>query len=173
MASYISAWYTINMETIVSVEEILSLSEKLHHQKKKIVLVGGCFDILHVGHIQFLDAAKRTADVLIVLLESDEKIKKLKGKSRPINSQLDRAKMLASLKMVDYVVLLPQIWTNDQYDDIIVQIDPAYLATTEGDPNRAHKERQASKIGASVVDVIQPILNQSTSKIAALLSEEL
>ena len=72
---------------------------------KKIVFTNGCFDIIHVGHVRYLTKAKSFGDVLIVGLNTDESVKKLKGESRPINNQNDRAEVLLGLKAVDYVIL--------------------------------------------------------------------
>jgi rfaE bifunctional protein nucleotidyltransferase chain/domain len=74
--------------------------------KRRIVLTGGCFDILHIGHVRFLSEAKRMGDYLVVLLESDKKVKDLKGKKRPVFIQEERAEMLSALGSVDLVVLL-------------------------------------------------------------------
>ena len=76
--------------------------------KKKIVFTNGCFDILHPGHIHILDQAKSYGDILIVGLNSDNSIKRLKGPSRPKVSQEDRLKILSSIKFVDYVVLFEE-----------------------------------------------------------------
>ena len=76
---------------------------------KNIVLVGGCFDIVHLGHLIFLEKAKAKGDILIVLLESDENIRKNKGQNRPINNQEDRALFLSKLKMVDKLDILQSL----------------------------------------------------------------
>jgi rfaE bifunctional protein nucleotidyltransferase chain/domain len=159
------------MNKILTTEQAIKTSEALRSAGKKIVLAGGCFDILHLGHITFLEKAKEEADIFFVLLESDENIKRTKGESRPINTQHDRAKILASLTMVDYVVTLPDITDNQMYDDLVIQIKPAIIATTAGDNNRSHKERQAEKIQAKVVDVTPPISNQSTSRLVNIFNE--
>jgi len=77
----------------------------LQSKGKKIVFTNGCFDILHVGHIKYLEEAKKCGDVLVIGLNSDESVKKLKGKDRPINGQQDRLKVLSNLKSVDCVML--------------------------------------------------------------------
>lgn len=159
------------MGKIVNKDHAIQLAKELNKSGKRIVLVGGCFDILHIGHITFLEKAKEQAEILMVLLESDETIKKTKGSSRPINTQQDRAKILASLAVVDYVIKLPGITDNSLYDNLVMQIKPAIIATTAGDLNRGHKERQAEKIGAKVVDVTMSIQNKSTTKLIALLHE--
>jgi len=71
---------------------------------KKIVFTNGCFDIIHAGHVRYLTAAKNFGDILIVGLNTDESVRKLKGASRPINSQDDRAEVLLGLKSVDHVI---------------------------------------------------------------------
>ena len=93
---------------IKTFDEIKTLSSKLHSQGKKIVFTNGCFDILHVGHVKYLEVAKSYGDVLILGLNADSSVKKLKGPTRPINSQDDRAYILASLESVDYVVIFEE-----------------------------------------------------------------
>ncbi|MGJ0378298.1 D-glycero-beta-D-manno-heptose-7-phosphate kinase [Aliarcobacter cryaerophilus] len=93
---------------IKTFDEIKTLSSKLHSQGKKIVFTNGCFDILHVGHVKYLEVAKSYGDVLILGLNADSSVRKLKGSSRPINSQDDRAYILASLESVDYVVIFEE-----------------------------------------------------------------
>ena len=73
-------------------------------KEKKIVFTNGCFDIIHVGHIRYLTAAKSFGDVLIVGLNTDESVRKLKGESRPVNNQDDRAEVLLGMKAVDHVI---------------------------------------------------------------------
>ena len=159
------------MHKILTPNEAVTLSNELQKQNKKIILAGGCFDLLHIGHIHFLEQAKKAGDILFVFLEHDATIKKLKGDNRPINTQEDRAKILAALTIVDYVVMLPEQTDNAFYDDLVIQLKPAIIAATQGDPNRHHKERQAKQIGATVVDVITPITNQSTTHLISVLKE--
>src|SRR3990167_9728836 len=95
------------MAEILSVGRIAAFSKDLKKQGKVVVLAGGCFDILHPGHVIFLEKAKKTGDILVVLLESDQKVKELKGINRPVHTQIDRAQVLFALRAVDYVVMLP------------------------------------------------------------------
>lgn len=90
-------------------------------QGKKVVFTNGCFDILHVGHISYLENAKRQGDILIVGVNSDASTKRLKGPTRPINSQNDRACMLSALKSVDYTV----IFDEDTPEDLIAYLKPS------------------------------------------------
>ena len=159
------------MGQIVNTEKITQIATELHKQSKRIVLVGGCFDILHIGHITFLEEAKKYGDCLMVLLESDEMIATTKGAKRPINIQEDRAKILAALALVDIVVLLTSPMTDQAYDDLVIAIKPAIIATTKGDTNKHHKERQAKLVEAQVIDVTPPISDKSTTKLIQLFDE--
>jgi FAD synthetase len=158
---------------IVSVDRSQSLAKKLRRQGKKIVLVGGCFDILHVGHIRFLQKAREKGDVLFVMLESDAAITKYKGKDRPVHAQADRAEILSALSFVDTVILLPKLQNDAAYDKVILALEPAIIATTIGDPNRSHKVRQAKLTGGIVLDVTERIADASTSRLAQHLSREI
>lgn len=132
---------------------------------KKVVLVGGCFDILHPGHIIFLQKAKRTGDRLIVLLESDEKIRKLKGNKRPIHTQKERELILKALKAIDLVIPLPYMKTDQEYEVLIKKIKPDVIAATYGAQDNYHKERIAKLVGAKLKYVTNMIEDHSTSKI--------
>lgn len=145
---------------ILSIEEAISYLKGAEGSK---VLVGGCFDILHKGHLVFLEKAKKEGDILVVILESDQNIRKLKGKDRPINTQENRAKVLASLKDVDLVVTLPKIDSDNDYDDLVMKLKPDVIATTEGDKGIRHKIRQAKLTGAKLVEVTERVEGFSSS----------
>lgn len=91
-----------------TINEIKRIAEKLKEQNKKIVTCNGVFDILHIGHVKFLEEAKKQGDILIVGLNSDSSVKKNKGPERPINNQENRAEMLVALECVDYVVIFDE-----------------------------------------------------------------
>jgi len=80
----------------------------LRSKGKRIVFTNGCFDILHVGHVTYLEKAKSLGDVLVVGLNSDKSVRAIKGKSRPINNERDRAKVLAALSFVDYITIFSE-----------------------------------------------------------------
>lgn len=150
---------------ILNLNRAIRISKILKRKNKNIVLVGGVFDILHLGHIRFLEHAKREGDFLFVLLESDESVRKSKGQKRPINSQKDRAQVLAALQAVDFVIILKGLLKNKDYDKIVKLINPTVLATTAKDPNIVHKVRQAKLTGAKVKVVLRRLKNKSTSKL--------
>ena len=105
---------------LVKQSELDSLLKKLREENKTIVTTNGCFDILHVGHVRYLEKTKTFADVLIVALNSDKSVKSIKGESRPINKEEDRAEVLSALKCVDYVVLFDE----DSPIELLLKIKP-------------------------------------------------
>jgi len=91
-------------QNIISIKKFIKTLNCLRKSKNKIVFTNGCFDILHVGHVKYLEKAKKLGDILIVGINSDSSVSRLKGKTRPINSLNDRSHIIASLKSVDYVI---------------------------------------------------------------------
>jgi len=118
---------------IKTIDEISFIANEIRNKDKKIVFTNGCFDILHLGHIKYLEAAKNLGDILILGLNSDNSVKRLKGESRPINNQNDRAYILASLEAVDYVV----IFDEDTPINLITLIQPDIL--TKGSDYKGQK----------------------------------
>ena len=106
------------MGQIIRRDDIVELVKNLHAQGKTIVTTNGCFDILHVGHVRYLQKTKSFADVLIVLLNSDKSVKSIKGPTRPINCEDDRAEILCALSVVDYVVLFDEDSPRNLLDEI-------------------------------------------------------
>ncbi len=153
------------MGKIIKAASLKKLCADFKQQGKKIILAGGCFDILHIGHITFLEAAKKTGEVLILLLESDAAIRLLKGKKRPINNQKNRAKILSAVEFVDFVVLLPKPFRTADYHKLVLEIKPDIIAVTDGDPNIAEKKSQAKSVGGKVKVVLKKIPEHSTTKL--------
>lgn len=105
---------------LIKREDLNSLIQKLRNEKKTIVTTNGCFDILHVGHVRYLEKTKTFADILIVALNSDKSVKSIKGEGRPINNENDRAEVLSALRCVDYVVMFDE----DSPVELLLQIKP-------------------------------------------------
>lgn len=96
------------MGKVVTQDEIVNIVNEKHKSGKTFAATNGCFDILHVGHVRYLQKTKSFADYSIVMLNSDVSVKLLKGDSRPINNESDRAEILSALSCVDYVVLFEE-----------------------------------------------------------------
>lgn len=137
----------------------------------KNVLVGGCFDLIHYGHVRFLTEAKKLGDRLVVALESDENVRRMKGSSRPIHTQEQRRDMLLALTVVDHVLMLPPMSTDREYADLVMRVKPFVIAVTEGDPILEKKQGHAALVGATV-SVIPKVHTPSTSQLAKLLDLE-
>ena len=136
--------------------EIEKTVKRLKKQNKKIVFTNGCFDILHRGHVSYLDVAKSYGDILILGLNSDESVKRLKGENRPINNEDDRGFILAALESVDYVVT----FSEDTPLELIKIIKPDILV--KGGDYKG-KEVVGSDI-ANEVKLVEFIDGKSTTK---------
>lgn len=108
-----------------SLSELRSICKQLKLEGKKIVFTNGCFDLVHAGHIDYLSKAKEMGDVLIVGLNSDNSVTRIKGKKRPILNEDERAFILSNMKAVDYVILFdedtPQKLIEELLPDILVK----------------------------------------------------
>ncbi len=137
-------------------DEISAITQELKHKNKNIVFTNGCFDILHAGHVRYLETAKSFGDVLIVGLNSDQSVRTLKGESRPINIEQDRAYILAALEAVDYVVIFEQ----DTPYDLIKLIKPHTLV-------KGGDYEGKSVVGQDIADelkLVQFVEGKSTTK---------
>jgi len=93
------------MKKLVNLEELIQLLNQARNSGKRISWTNGCFDIIHAGHVDYLERSKAYGDFLVVGLNSDASVKKLKGDNRPVFSEMDRAKVLCSIVYVDYVII--------------------------------------------------------------------
>ncbi|WP_373325443.1 D-glycero-beta-D-manno-heptose 1-phosphate adenylyltransferase [Sporomusa paucivorans] len=109
---------------IITRADIAAIARNIKAAGKTIVFTNGCFDILHAGHVRYLAAARALGDCLIVGLNSDQSVRKLKGPARPVNCQEDRAEVLAALAAVDYVV----IFQESTAENIVTEIKPDIYA---------------------------------------------
>jgi len=137
--------------------EIISISYELKRRGKKIIFTNGCFDILHIGHVKYLEKAKSLGDILIVGVNSDSSVSRLKGPSRPINNELDRVAIIASLESVDFAV----IFDEDTPYSLIKNISPDILVKG-GDYSKDNI------VGSDIVDqveIIEYVESKSTSSL--------
>lgn len=142
----------------MTLDEFASLRQSL---KKQIVLIGGCFDVFHFGHLTFIKKAKERGELLVVLVESDQTML-TKKKGRSVHSQQERSQILAALEDVDYVIPIEFYETDDDYLQLVRKIKPSIIAVTEGDKQTVNKIKQAESVEGKVV-VVTPLLNKFSS----------
>jgi rfaE bifunctional protein nucleotidyltransferase chain/domain len=111
----------MSVDKILEVAGLAVQSDLLRAQGRRLVFTNGCFDLLHVGHVRYLQAARRRGDALVVAVNGDESVRALKGPTRPINSEADRAEVLAGLECVDFVVL----FHTPRVDSVIREVRPS------------------------------------------------
>ncbi len=146
---------------IKSKTEISAIVKNLKLQNARIVFTNGCFDILHLGHVRYLREAKKMGDILVVGLNTDASVKKLKGTSRPYVSELERAEVLASLECVDYVVLF-----SDLRPDNLIKVIKPNIHIKGGDYKLSQlpERKLVESLGGKVI-IIPPIKGRSTTNI--------
>src|SRR5438105_8562668 len=134
---------------IVDLNELTQRAKALHDAGKKLVFTNGCFDLLHVGHIRYLEAARALGDALAVGLNGDQSVRALKGDNRPVNNERDRAEVVAALESVDFVTIFPEVRATRMLETVA----PAVYAKG-GDYTTAtlHAEERAAleKIGTEI-----------------------
>ena len=146
---------------LVKQSELENLLKNIRQEGKTIVTTNGCFDILHVGHVRYLEKTKSFADVLIVALNSDKSVRSIKGEGRPINNENDRAEVLSALRCVDYVVLFDE----DSPIDLLLKIKPdVYTKGADYTVETLPEAKQIMKIGTKI-EFISFVEGKSTTSI--------
>lgn len=157
------------MKKLYSLKQIIKL---IHEHKKKgerIVLANGCFDLIHVGHIRYLKESKKKGDILVVALNSDSSVHKLKGKGRPILTEKERAEIISSFSFVDYIILFDEL----NVANLLLSLKPDFHAkgadyTKETVPERETVLSYEGKIaitGGPKIRSTSQIIEEITSKI--------
>ncbi len=146
---------------LISRDKVKSLIKELHQKGKTVVTTNGCFDILHVGHVRYLEKTKNFADVLVVLLNSDKSVRSIKGDSRPINPEQDRAEILSALRCVDYVVLFDE----DSPQNLIDEMKPDVYTKGADYTLETLPERDIILKNNIKVEFIEFVDGKSTTKI--------
>ncbi len=141
--------------------QIKSIAKRLKSRGKRIAFTNGCFDLLHWGHVKYLQDAKKKADILIVGVNSDASVRRIKGIGRPITSQLDRARIIGSLGCVDHVV----IFSQDTPLELIKLVRPNILIKG-ADWKKSHiaGSKEVEKAGGRVL-TIRLIKGRSTTNL--------
>ena len=153
---------------LIDRNEIETFCDGLRRKNKTIAFTNGCFDILHVGHVRYLNAAKKFGDVLIVGLNTDASVKSLKGNDRPINNENDRAEVLLALKAVDNVVLFGE----KTAEELIAQVKPdVYIKGGDYTLDTLPEAKIVQSYGGRV-EFIPMVAGRSTTNIINKISRE-
>jgi D-beta-D-heptose 7-phosphate kinase/D-beta-D-heptose 1-phosphate adenosyltransferase len=155
------------MGRLLSLKKVCALAESLRREGKRIVFTNGCFDILHAGHVRYLKKAKNLGDVLIVGLNSDSSVRKIKGKDRPINNQKDRAEVLSALESVDYVV----IFAEETPEKLIKMVMPDVLVKGSDWKGKKIAGGDIVKKNGGRVVLIPLLKGRSTTKVIQKIKE--
>lgn len=148
---------------ILNVDELAQVSEQLRKAGKRMVVTNGCFDLLHAGHVRYLETARSLGDALAVGVNGDESVRMLKGEGRPLNNENDRAEVLSALAAVDYVSVFPEVRATD----FLRRVRPAiYVKGGDYKPETLNAEERAAleEIGTEV-RIIPFEAGYSTSKL--------
>ncbi|MGA3280925.1 MAG: D-glycero-beta-D-manno-heptose 1-phosphate adenylyltransferase [Smithella sp.] len=135
--------------------------EELRKKGKKIAFTNGCFDILHVGHVRYLREAKKTADVLVLALNSDSSVRSIKGEERPLVNENERAEMLAALEFVDFITIFEELTPLE----LIICLKPDILIKGGDWPEEKVVGREEVKKWGGRVAIIPEIEGKSTTNI--------
>jgi rfaE bifunctional protein nucleotidyltransferase chain/domain len=138
-----------------------------------LVVVTGVFDLLHIGHLRFLQAARALGSRLVVGVESDERVRRWKGPDRPIQTQEDRCELLSALRVVDDVFIIEgERVEPDYYVELLRPLHARYLAVTMDDPFLEAKRAAMAEIGVELRVVIPRVENYSTTHLIQVLGIE-
>lgn len=148
---------------IVTVDQLAEISRDLRARGKRLVFTNGCFDLLHVGHVRYLAAARELGDALAVAVNGDASVRALKGDDRPLNDENDRALVVAALQSVDYVVVFAEI----RVTDVVSRICPSiYVKGGDYTPETLNSdEREALRQCGSEVRIVPFHSGYSTSQL--------
>src|SRR5262245_30260802 len=151
----------------MTLDEAVALADRLRAEQKRIVLANGCFDLLHVGHIRYLQAARELGDVLFVGINSDAAVARLKGTGRPLMPAEERAELLAALRPVDHVV----VFDDDTADRLLAAVRPAVHAKgTDYTADAVPEAATARALGAEVA-IVGDAKRHATRDLIALVVE--
>lgn len=155
------------MNYVKNLDELVEIRNDLKRQKKIVVFTNGVFDILHAGHVDYIIKAKEKGDILIVAVNSDSSVRRIKGELRPIVPQHERAFIISSLKPVDYVV----IFDEDTPHEVITKLVPDVLVKGADWEIEKIVGRDIVEANGGKVETIEFINDQSTTNIIKIVLE--
>jgi rfaE bifunctional protein nucleotidyltransferase chain/domain len=156
------------MNSIKTLEEMKKIRQQLKDQNKIVVFTNGCFDLIHAGHVDYLSKAKAFGDVMVVGLNSDASVMRIKGSKRPILKEIERSFIISNLKPVDYVVLFdedtPKMLIEELLPDVLVKGADWEIENIVG--------KDVVLANGGEVKTIEFVNDQSTSKIIKIIADK-
>ncbi len=157
-------------DKILSLDQLAQRAEEIRRHHGRLVLTNGCFDLLHLGHVRYLQEARALGDFLAVAVNGDESVRTLKGAGRPLNSATDRAEVLAALACVDFVTIFPEV----RVTKVIAAVRPAIYAkggdyTAESLNPQEVKELEEA---GTRIEILPLVAGKSTSGLLEQMRQE-
>jgi rfaE bifunctional protein nucleotidyltransferase chain/domain len=157
--------FSAAMEAVKTRSEILKIRDQLKKKKKKVVFTNGCFDIIHSGHVDYLTKAKKSGDILIVGINTDSSVRRIKGDKRPIIPELERTLIVSCLKPVDFVTLFEE----DTPEELIKELKPDVLVKGSDWQKNEIVGKDIVELDGGTVKTIDFVTDRSTTKIIDLI----
>jgi rfaE bifunctional protein nucleotidyltransferase chain/domain len=154
-------------EGVLSRDELALKVAGLRNSGARIVLANGCFDVLHVGHVRYLQGAKELGDVLVVAVNSDDQVRRLKGPGRPVTSEQERAEIIAAIESVDLVTIFPE----PTVEALLLTIKPDIHAKGTDYTENTVPEREVVRSFGGQVAIVGDLKRHSTSEMIGRLSD--
>jgi len=158
----------MSMGKVITQDEAIELSKKLKKENKTLVFTNGCFDILHLGHVRYLKQSKKFGDFILVALNSDASVKRLKGESRPVNNENDRAELLSELGFVDYVT----IFSEDSPKKLLMKVKPDIYTKGADYTLETLPEKNVVQSYGGRIEFIELVQGKSTTNIIKAISKK-
>jgi rfaE bifunctional protein nucleotidyltransferase chain/domain len=153
----------MSLEKLKSAHQLVAIRDEFEATGRKLVFTNGCFDLIHVGHVRYLQEARKLGDALLVAINADSSVRALKGQTRPINSEADRAEVLAAMECVSYIT----VFTSMRVTSLIAEVRPQVYAKG-GDytvDTLDRDERHALLAAGSQICILPLVPGKSTSAI--------
>jgi len=146
------------LKKIITLDQLSKVTSNAKKKGRTIGLITGCFDVLHIGHVQLFEFAKSRVDLLVVGIDNDKTIKLSKGDDRPLFNQDERASVLSALSAIDYVFIVDDVYKYGSpnldhiFDNILLKVKPDYLITTkQTDRFWENKKKKMEKFGGKLI----------------------
>jgi len=160
----------MSLSKLKSASELAAIRNQMEESGKKLVFTNGCFDLLHAGHVRYLQQARQLGDALLVALNGDPSVRALKGPDRPLNHEADRAEVLCALECVDFVTIFPTVRVTEIIREVKPQI---YAKGGDYTPESLDREEYGALVEAgSKIEILPLVPGRSTTGLIQKMSAD-